>query len=85
MVLYYIFLLHINNLLACIRDFIFMTDVVIIECFSEHDYRLLYYTRVHNVCEYIQSTHWLVPGYCLGQISCMERSVTMIAPEPTQW
>ena len=29
---------------------------------------LLYYTRVHNVCVYIQSTHWLVPGYCLGQI-----------------
>ena len=29
----------------------------------------IYYTRVHNVCEYIQSTHWLVPGYCLGQIS----------------
>ena len=35
---------------------------------SEYDYLLLYYTRVHNVCEYIQSTHWLVPGYCLGQI-----------------
>lgn len=31
---YYIFMLHINNLLACIRDFIFMTDVVIIECFQ---------------------------------------------------
>ena len=29
---------------------------------------MLYYTCVHNVCEYIQSTHWLVPGYCLGQI-----------------
>ena len=29
---------------------------------------LSYYACVHNVCEYIQSTHWLVPGYCLGQI-----------------
>ena len=43
-----------------------------------HDYQL-YYTCVLNVCEYIQSTHWLVPGYCLGQISCVERSVAMIA------
>ena len=31
-----------------------------------------------------KSTHWLVPGYCLGQISRMERSVAMTAPEPTQ-
>jgi len=23
---------------------------------------------VQTVCEYIQSTHWLVPGYCLGQM-----------------
>ena len=29
-------------------------------------------------------THWLVPGYCLGQISCAEKSVTSSAPEPTQ-
>ena len=36
--------------------------------FSVHDYQL-YYPSVHNVCEYIQSTHWLVIGYCLGQIS----------------
>ena len=39
----------------------------------------LYYTCVLNVCEYIQSTHWLVPGYCLGQIACLERSVAMTA------
>ena len=31
-----------------------------------------------------KSTHWLVPGYCLGQISCLERSVAMTAPEPKQ-
>ena len=24
-------------------------------------------------------THWLVPGYCLGQISCAEKSVTTMA------
>ena len=29
-------------------------------------------------------THWLVPGYCLGQISCVEKSVTTTAPEPMQ-
>ena len=23
---------------------------------------------VQTICEYIQSTHWLVPGYCLGQM-----------------
>ena len=29
-------------------------------------------------------THWLVPGYCLGQITCLERSVAMTAPETKQ-
>ena len=29
-------------------------------------------------------THWLVPGYCLGQIPCLEISIAMTAPEPTQ-
>ena len=46
------------------QRFYFMTDDVIIEYFR-HDYHL-YYTRAHNVCEYIQSTHWLVPGCCLS-------------------
>ena len=32
----------------------FVADVVII-IISEHDYPLLYYTRVLNVCEYIQT------------------------------
>ena len=32
-----------------------------------------------------KSTHWLVPGYCLGQISCMERSVAMTARKPRWW
>ena len=27
-----------------------------------------------------KSTHWLVPLYCLGQISCVERSVAMKQP-----
>ena len=30
-------------------------------------------------------THWLVPGYCLGQIPRLERSDAMPAPKPTQW
>ena len=76
-------MLHENNLLACIKDVLFMTDNVIIEFFSVHDYQL-YYTCVLNVCEYIQSTHWLVPGYCLGQIACLERSVAMTALETKQ-
>ena len=29
-------------------------------------------------------THWLVPGYCLGQISCLEISIAMTVPEPLQ-
>ena len=45
-----------------------MTDDVIMEFFFVHDYQL-YYTCVLSDCEYIQSTHWLVAGYCLGQIS----------------
>jgi len=63
------------------QRFYFMTDDVIIEYITAHDYHL-YYTRVHNVCEYIQSTHWLVPGYYLGQISCTERSIVTTATEP---
>ena len=31
-----------------------------------------------------KSTHWLVPGYCLGQITCLESSVAKTAPEPKQ-
>ena len=29
-------------------------------------------------------THWLVPGYCLGQISRMEISIAVTVPEPRQ-
>ena len=46
--------ISINKLLACIRDFtIFVTGLMIIKHFST-ELSLLYYTRVHNVCEYIQ-------------------------------
>jgi len=75
---------YVNNLFACIMDFISVTDIAIVE-FFKHDFHLIYYTRVQNVCEYFQSTHCLVPGYCLGQISCAERSNEMAAPEPNQW
>ena len=62
-----IFMLYINNLLACTMDFILWLMLWLWNI-SEHDYHSLCYTCVHNVCEYIQSTHWLVPSYCLGQI-----------------
>ena len=60
------------------HEFCFVTEEVIMYYFRV-GISLLYYTCVHNVCEYIQSTHWLVPGYCLGQISRLERSTTTTA------
>ena len=30
-------------------------------------------------------THWLVPGYCLGQIPCLEISIAVTTSEPTRW
>ena len=30
-------------------------------------------------------THWLVPGYCLGQIPCLEISIAVVTSEPTCW
>ena len=55
-----------------------VTDVMSIKIFFSTS--LLYYTCVHNVCEYIQSTHWLVPGYCLGQIFLARRGATWCQP-----
>ena len=73
-----------NFLLMCIVSFILgltkWSWIILV-----HDYHLLCYTCFHDVCEYIQSTHWLVPGYCLGQISCVERSVATTVLEPWQW
>ena len=77
-----LFMFYKNNLLACVMNFIaWLTKW----SWNVSVHHLLYFTCVHNVCEYIQSTHWLVPGYCLGQISCLERSAAMTAPEPRQW
>ena len=75
---------YMNNLPVCVMNFISWQTKWSWNI-SEHGYHLLYYTCVHNVCEYIQSTHWLVPGYCLGEISCLERSAAMTAPEPRLW
>ena len=30
-------------------------------------------------------THWLVPGYCLGQIPRLEISIAVTTSEPTRW
>ena len=30
-------------------------------------------------------THWLVPGYCLGQISCVKACIAVTTSEPTCW
>ena len=50
------FLFNMNDLLACIMNFILWLTkwswIVLV-----HDYHLLYYTCFHDVCEYIQSTH----------------------------
>ena len=53
---YYIFIFYMNNLHACILDFVyFVTDVMIIEYFFVTWLPLIYYTRVLDVREYIQT------------------------------
>ena len=71
-------------MLAYIRDSIFMTDVVIVECFQSMIIGCYIIPVFIMFASTFKSTHWLVPGYCLGQISCMERSIAMTAPEPKQ-
>ena len=78
-----LFTSNMNDPLACILNIILWL-IKWSWIISVHNYHLLYYTCFHNVCEYIQSTHSLVPGYCLGQISCLERSTLTTAPEPRQ-
>ena len=55
----------------------FVTDVMSIKYF-QHIIIILYLCS--NVCEYIQSTHWLVPGYCLGQIFLARKGTTRCQP-----
>mgnify|MGYP005814834649 CR=1 FL=1 len=64
---------YMNNLLACITNSIssLTSDYgkfpsIIIICYIIPVFLMFAST--------FKSTHWLVPGYCLGQISCMERS-----------
>ena len=81
---YCIFVLYINNP-ACVHHGLLFYDW---RC----DHRI--FQSMITICYVIpvfimfastfKSTHWLVPGYCLGQISCMEKSVAMTAPEPMQ-
>ena len=77
-------MLHINNLLAYIRDSIFMTNVVIVECFQSMIIGCYIIPVFIMFASTFKSTHWLVPGYCLGQIACLERSVAMTVSEPKQ-
>ena len=73
LLLYCIFIFYPH---ACITDFAyFVIDVMIINN-SVHDYPLLYYTRVLDVCEYIQTYSlacpWLFswPDSLLGDKHC---------------
>lgn len=45
-----------------------------------HQSHLLLLICFHDVCEYIQSTHWLDPGYYPGQIAYLEKSMMMTTP-----
>ena len=83
---YCIFIFYMNNLHACIMDFVyFVTDIVIIEYFQSMIIIRCIIPVFIMFASTFKSTHWLVPGYCLGQISCTERSVATTAPEPKQW
>ena len=74
---YRIFMLYMNNLLACIMDFILWLTLWSWNI-SEHDYHSLYYTRVHNVCEYIQKYSLACPSllswpdFLLGEERCKD-------------
>ena len=65
-------------------DFIFVTDVMIIEYFQSMIIVCYIIPVFIMFASTFKSTHWLVPGYCLGQIACLERSVAMTAPELMQ-
>ena len=52
--------------------------------FSEHVFPQYIIPVFLMFASTFKRTHWLVPGYCLGQISCAEKSVSTTAPEPTQ-
>ena len=62
-----------------------MTDVVIIEYFQSMNIVCYIIPVFIMFASTFKRTHWLVPGYWLGQISCMARSVVMTAPGPRQW
>ena len=66
------------------RDFFFMTDVVIIEYFQSMNIVCYIIPVFIMFASTFKSTHWLVPGYCLGQIACLERSSAMTDSEPKQ-
>ena len=66
------------------RDFIFMTDVVIIEYFQSMNIVCYIIPVFIMFASTFKSTHLLVPGYCLGQIAFLKRSVAMTTSEPKQ-
>ena len=64
----FIFYLH-----ACITDFVyFVTDVIIIKIFRSMIISYYIIPVFLMFASTFKRTHWLVPGYCLGQISRME-------------
>ena len=60
----------------------FVTDVIIIKIFRSMIIPCYIIPVFLMFASTFKRTHWLVPGYCLGQISCVEKSVTTTAPEP---
>ena len=63
----------------------FVTDVIIIKIFWN---MIFSYYIIHVFLMFASTfkrTHWLVPGYCLGQIPCVEISIAVTTSEPTCW
>ena len=77
----FIFYLH-----ACISDFVyFMADVTIIKYFGVWSPPWYIIPVFLMFASTFKRTHWLVPGYCLGQIPCLEISIAVTTSEPTCW
>ena len=55
------------------------------EKISEHDYPLLYYTRVHNACEYIQTYSLACPWLLSWPDSLLGDQHRGTTSEPTRW
>ena len=65
---------YMNNLHACIMNFVYLvTNVMVIEYFRSMITPCYIIPVLLMFASTFKRTHWLVPGYCLGQIPCLER------------